>query len=162
MYGLRDRMMLGIYYGCGLRCNEGLQLDVNDILIERGLLYVRKGKNFTERYVPMNTEIIKDVSIYLNEVRPQLVRKEKQGSHLFISQRGDRINAQSLSLRLHKLQQDSNDTVLQQKEIGLHTLRHSIATHLLMQGMKLERIAQFLGHKSIESTQIYTHLAHEL
>ena len=51
---------------------------------------------------------------------------------------------------------------LQNKKIGLHTLRHSIATHLLMGGMKLESIAKFLGHKSIESTQIYTHLAHEL
>lgn len=160
-YGLRDKVMLGVYYGCGLRRNEGLQLDVNDVLLERGMLYVRKGKNFTERYVPLNPEVIKDMAWYLHQVRPQLLHTDKPDTAFFISQRGGRIDGLSMCLRLKKLQTDSSDNELQQKEIGLHTLRHSIATHLLQGGMRLERIAQFLGHKSIESTQIYTHLAHE-
>jgi len=73
--------------------------------------------------------------------------------------RGTRMKGQSLSLRLKLLQQKTDDIELQQKDISLHTLRHSIATHLLAAGMNLEKISQFLGHSSLESTQIYTHLA---
>lgn len=161
-YGIRDKAMLGIYYGCGLRRNEGLQLDINDILFDRQLVYVRAGKNYTERYVPANEHILKDMNEYIQHARPALLVKNKAEEALFIGQRGNRPEAQSLYLRLKKLQENTGDTTLQNKDIGLHTLRHSIATHLLMEGMKLERIAEFLGHKTIESTQIYTHLAHEL
>jgi len=162
LYGIRDKAMLGIYYGCGLRRNEGLQLDLNDILLDRQLLYVRAGKNYTERYVPLNEQVLQDINHYIQQARPALLVKNDKEPALFVSQRGSRPDGQSLFERLKKMQEHTNDTALQNKNIGLHTLRHSIATHLLMGGMKLERIAQFLGHKSIESTQIYTHLAHEL
>ena len=69
-----------------------------------------------------------------------------------------RINDCSLTIRIRKLQENSRDAVLAQKRISLHSLRHSIATHLLQNGMKLKQIALFLGHASIESTQIYTQL----
>ena len=154
--------MLSIYYGCGLRRNEGLQLDMNDILFDRALVYVRAGKNYTERYVPANGQVLQDISQYMQQARPAFLLENDKEPALFISQRGQRPDSQSLFFRLKKLQMDTNEASLQNKNIGLHTLRHSIATHLLMGGMKLERIAQFLGHKSIESTQIYAHLAHEL
>jgi integrase/recombinase XerD len=161
-YGIRDKAMMGIYYGCGLRRNEGLQLDLNDILFDRQLVYVRAGKNYTERYVPANEQVLQDINQYIQQARPSLLVRNNTEPALFIGQRGNRPEAQSLYLRLKKLQDNTGEVSLQNKDIGLHTLRHSIATHLLMEGMKLERIAQFLGHKSIESTQIYTHLAHEL
>jgi len=69
-----------------------------------------------------------------------------------------RLSGQSLILRLKLLQSKTNTPELMEKEIGLHTLRHSIATHLLAAGMDLESISKFLGHSSLESTQIYTHL----
>ncbi len=75
-----------------------------------------------------------------------------------ISQRGVRMNTQSMALRLKLLQQRTDDITLQQKNVRLHVLRHSIATHLLQNGMELDKIARFLGHSSLESTQIYTHL----
>ncbi len=162
IYGLRDKVMLDIYYGCGLRKTEGVMLDVEDVLFDRGLLYVRAGKNYTERYVPMNTQILNNLRNYVNDTRISLLTSNKQEPSLFVSQRGERPNGQSLLLRLKALKEHTGDVQLQNKKIGLHTLRHSIATHLLMGGMKLESIAKFLGHKSIESTQIYTHLAHEL
>lgn len=162
LYGIRDKAMLGIYYGCGLRRNEGLQLDLNDVLFDRQLVYVRAGKNYTERYVPANEQVLQDINQYIQQARPALLVKTNTEPALFIGQRGNRPDAQSLYLRLKRLQENTGEATLQNKPIGLHTLRHSIATHLLMEGMKLERIAQFLGHKSIESTQIYTHLAHEL
>jgi len=74
---------------------------------------------------------------------------------------GDRCGDQALSLRLRKLVKRSGSGSLQEKRPSLHTLRHSIATHLLQSGMEIEMIQQFLGHQSLESTQIYTHLANE-
>ena len=71
------------------------------------------------------------------------------------------MQGQSLAVRLKLLQYYSEDSALQEKEIGLHSLRHSIATHLLQAGMPLESISRFLGHSSLESTQIYTHLSAE-
>lgn len=162
IYGLRDSIMLDVYYGCGLRQTEGTMLDVDDVLFDRGLLYVRAGKNSTERYVPINPSILRNLKDYVNDTRISLLTDNKKEQSLFVSQRGERPDGQSLRLRLHALKEHTGDAELQQKKVGLHTLRHSIATHLLMGGMKLESIAKFLGHKSIESTQIYTHLAHEL
>jgi len=162
MYGVRDKAMLSIYYGCGLRCNEGVQLDTSDILFERQMVYVRKGKNYTERYVPTSPKILQDVSEYIHNARTSFMIEGREAQALFISQRGLRINGQSLALRLKALVEKTDDEKLKSKDIGMHSLRHSIATHLLIGGMKLERIAKFLGHKTIESTQIYTHLAHEL
>ena len=72
--------------------------------------------------------------------------------------KGNRISGQSLQIRLKRLQTGTDNIALQEKQIGLHTLRHSIATHLLQSGMNLPYIQQFLGHASLESTQIYTHI----
>jgi integrase/recombinase XerD len=154
----RDRAMLAVYYGCGLRRNEGVCLDVSDISFDRSLLHVRKGKNYKERFVPVNKTSLKYLQDYVYDHRPLLLDSGRSEA-LFISQRGKRVEGQTLFLRLKYLQQRSEDEDLKEKEIGLHTLRHSIATHLLQAGMKLEYIANFLGHKSLESTQIYTHLA---
>lgn len=154
---LRDKAMLAIFYGCGLRRNEAVHLDISDIQAEKQYIYVKKGKNYKERLVPINNTGISHLQNYLYESRPRFLKNEKEEA-FFISQRGKRINGQSLLLRLKILIARTENTELQQKEIGLHTLRHSIATHLLQNGMKLESIAKFLGHSSLESTQIYTHL----
>jgi integrase/recombinase XerD len=154
----RDRAMLAIFYGCGLRRNEGVNLNVSDIDFDKALLHVRKGKNYKERFVPISKRCLKDLQVYVYDHRPELLISSKLEA-LFISQQGTRMQGQSLLKRLHYLQHQTNDAALMEKEIGLHTLRHSIATHLLQSGMKLESISRFLGHSSLESTQIYTHLA---
>jgi len=154
---LRDKAMLTIFYACGLRRNEAVHLDISDLQTEKQYIYIKKGKNYKERLVPINATGISHLQNYLYESRPRFLRNEKEEA-FFISQRGKRINGQSLLLRLKILMARTENTDLQQKEIGLHTLRHSIATHLLQNGMKLESIAKFLGHSSLESTQIYTHL----
>ena len=153
----RDRAMLAIFYGCGLRRNEGVQLDISDINFDRSMLHVRKGKNYKERLVPISKTNLKHLQEYIYDYRPQLSQSKIEA--VFLSQRGFRISGQSLLLRLKSLQLLSGNLDLQSKEIGLHTLRHSIATHLLSAGMKMESISRFLGHSSLESTQIYTHLA---
>lgn len=157
---LRDKAMLAIYYGCGLRRNEGLHLDLNDILWDKQLLYVKKGKNYKERFTPISRAGIKHLETYIYDSRPLFLRNEKEEA-LFINERGKRMQGQMMLLRLNTLIQRTENPELQEKETGLHTLRHSIATHLLANGMKLEKIKDFLGHSSLESTQIYTHLLKE-
>lgn len=154
---LRDKAMLSIYYGCGLRRNEGIHLSVDDILFERQLVHVRKGKNYKERFVPISKSGVKHLENYLYDGRPLLLKNNRY-ELFFISERGRPVGAQMMMLRLNTLLQRTENPVLLEKEPGLHTLRHSIATHLLANGMKLEKIKDFLGHSSLESTQIYTHL----
>lgn len=156
--GLRDRAMLAVYYGCGLRRSEGISLDVSDVLIKEKLLYVQKGKGYRERYVPMSEAVKEDLENYINVARSSLLSCElmKQQA-LLLSFRGRRMDGNSLIMRLKALLKAAGIN----KAVGLHTLRHSIATHLLQSGMSLESVSRFLGHQSLESTQIYTHLANE-
>jgi integrase/recombinase XerD len=156
-FGIRDRAMLSVYYGCGLRKEEGVQLDLSDILIEKKLVYVRKTKNSYERYVPITTAGLKLVEQYIYNARPLLIGDKSSEQALFISERGNRISKERFYQQLQILCMKAGIT----KQIGLHSLRHSIATHLLQRGMDLKEIAMFLGHKSLDSTQIYTHLLNE-
>jgi len=156
--GIRDRAILSIYYGCGLRRSEGINLDVSDILLKEKRVYVRKGKNSKERYVPMTEAVKEDLENYIYVAREQIRSfKNTKPEALFLSMQVNRLCGNALIKRVHKLAEASKV----QKEIGVHTLRHSIATHLLQSGMTLEEVSQFLGHASLESTQIYTHLANE-
>ena len=155
----RDRAMLALFYGCGLRRNEGVQVDIGDINFDRSILHVRKGKNYKERFVPISKSNLKHLTEYIYDHRPELLKGSKAEA-LFVSHLNSRrMQGQSLFVRLKNLQYQTGNIDLIEKEIGLHTLRHSIATHFLQAGMKLESISRFLGHSSLESTQIYTHLA---
>jgi site-specific recombinase XerD len=154
--GTRDRAMLAVYYGCGLRLSEGAALTLRDIIEDRRLVYVRQGKGYKERYVPMAGRNYREIQIYIEEGRPQLVQGPTD--RLFISANtGKPLDRQSLYIRVKRLVSVAGLT----KKISTHTLRHSIATHLLQNGMKLERIAEFLGHSCVDSTQLYTHLVNE-
>jgi len=159
--GLGDRALLSVYYGCGLRSNEGVQLNVSDILLEKGLLYVRKGKGYKERYVPFVGSQYQDFKNYLNYCRPGLVKDNAAQEAFLLNSHGRRITYQNALTTLKTLQQRTGNEALQNKQVGLHSLRHSIATHLLQRKMPLEDISQFLGHKSIYSTEVYTHIVHQ-
>ena len=141
--GLRDRAILSVYYGCGLRRSEGVNLDIKDVLLDRNLLYVRKGKNYKERYVPMTAGIREDLKNYIESARPIFLKLPTHA--LFISSASKRITGTSMIERLHQLKEKAGID----KDAGLHSLRHSIATHLLQSGMELEKIKQFLGHESL-------------
>lgn len=157
LLGIRDRAMLAVYYGCGLRLNEGAGLQTADILRERKLLHVRKGKRYKERYVPIPEKGLEQLRLYLDYGRPRILQEIKTEALFIGVNRGTPIDKQSLYVRIKKLVQKAGIT----KKVGVHTLRHSIATHLLQSGMQLEKIQQFLGHEDMDSTQIYTHLARE-
>jgi integrase/recombinase XerD len=160
-YGQRDRAMLGIYYGCGLRKSEGNSLEVSDIDLVRGFLYVRKGKGNKERYVPIAGRSKSDIEIYLAEGRNWFLahrfkHKVPNTAYFFVNLRGEQML--DFSARLRHLAAESGI----KKPVYLHILRHSIATHLLAGGMSMEQIRKFLGHSSLESTQVYTHIVHGL
>jgi len=152
---LRDRAMLTAFYSCALRRNEVYNLDINDIIFEKSILHVRKGKGYKERVVPITKQSLQHLENYLYDARPYFCNDKNEA--FFVTHSGKRLGGQQMLLRLNTLIQLTGNATLQNKDIHLHSLRHSIATHLLQNGMKLERIKDFLGHSSLESTQIYTH-----
>jgi site-specific recombinase XerD len=158
----RERAILGLFYGCGLRKNEGQNVEVKDLDFKQNLLYIRKGKNYKERYVPIPVGVKKDFIHYLNYARPQLISRSrpggKQHERFLTGWYGSPLKGSAILDRVQIL----GEIAKINKPIGLHTLRHSIATHLLQSGMKLEQIARFLGHSSLESTTIYTHLSADM
>lgn len=155
--GIRDRAMLAVYYGCGLRLNEGACLELRDITRDRKLLHVRKGKHYKERYVPIAAKNYEELRLYMDYARPQLLQQYKTEALFIDANKGHPIDKQSLYVRIKQLVKKARI----KKKVGTHTLRHSIATHLLQSGMKLEKIQEFLGHGDLDSTQIYTHIANE-
>jgi integrase/recombinase XerD len=157
----RDRAMLSIFYGCGLRRNEGCCINVNDINISSGVLHVIKGKGYKERLVPISNKSIEHISNYLYDGRNYLLKGNKEEAFFINSNNGKRLGGQLMLVKLQQLILLTGNAALIEKEVGLHTLRHSIATHLLANGMSLEKIKDFLGHSSMDSTQIYTHLINE-
>jgi len=155
--GIRDQAMLAVFYGCGLRLNEGASLELKDILTERKILHVRKGKRSKERLVPIAEKSYQAIVFYMRYARPQLLQDKPTQAVFIDANRGRPMQKQSLYIRIKGLVKRAKIS----KKVGTHTLRHSIATHLLQSGMTLERIQQFLGHADLDSTQIYTHLKNE-
>jgi site-specific recombinase XerD len=173
--GQRDRAVIAVFYGCGLRRSEGIYLNSTDIDLQRKLLFVRKGKGNKQRYVPIANKHLQDIKDYLREGRDwflyhhntnemwqskrhgtPLIKKEKaDDTAFFINIFGERMQSFGQRLKVMKQRAEIN------KNVTLHGLRHSIATHLLQSGMDMEEIAKFLGHASLESTQIYTHIINQ-
>ena len=173
--GQKDRAIIAIFYGCGLRRSEGKQLNITDIDLQKRLLFVRKGKGNKQRYVPIAAKHLQDIKDYLQEGREwflyshttnaewhsrrhgsSLVKKQSaDDAAFFVSVFGNRMNEFYQRLQQMKQRAEIN------KNVTLHGLRHSIATHLLQSGMDIEEIAKFLGHSSLASTQIYTHIINE-
>lgn len=156
----RDKALLTVLYSCGLRRNECYNLDVSDISLDRQVLHVRKGKNYKERFVPFNKASAEILQSYIYDHRPVFNRSHELNA-LFVSAKGFRMGVANTAIRLRILIDRTGLTELKEKDVTLHTLRHSIATHLLDAGMPLEKISRFLGHSSLESTQIYTHIAQQ-
>ena len=144
------KLCFALYYGCGLRRMEGYRLTLNDIDFDRKTIFVKQGKGYKDRIIPMSEGIYKALQDYVYNFRHRQSVKHKR---LFI----DPI--QTIAQSLKHLQENCESEAIKAKRLTLHILRHSIATHLLQNGMSIETIALFLGHSSLASTQIYTHIA---
>ena len=157
LLGKRNKAMLCLFYNCGLRKLEGINLNVEDIDLIKCLIFIRKSKTHRQRYVPMSKgakEIIED---YLFSVRELILPSNSNENAFLITNKGTRFSLFLPPYLLRKLLTKIGNPTLTEKTT-LHVLRHSIATHLLKNGMSLENIALFLGHSSLDSTQVYTHI----
>jgi integrase/recombinase XerD len=151
----RDRALLELAYGAGLRVSEWITLGVRDLLLEDGLVRVF-GKGSKERLVPIGRSAIGAAAIYLRELRPKLEKGEGKGI-LFLNARGRPLTRMGAWKILRGHVERAGIT----KHVSPHTLRHSFATHLLEGGADLRAVQEMLGHVDIATTQIYTHVDRE-
>jgi integrase/recombinase XerD len=151
--GMRNRAMLETLYSSGLRVTELVNLKLSNILFDVGFLRV-VGKGNKERLVPIGKEALKFINIYREEVR---VHQEVQPGHegfLFLNRRGKQLSRQMIFMTIKDLVAKSGLN----KTVSPHTFRHSFATHLIEGGADLRAVQEMLGHESITTTEIYTHL----
>ncbi len=153
----QDRALLSIAYGCGLRRTELQDLDTNDVLLHKGMLIVRDGKFGKSRTVPLSDHVIKALKEYLIYERSNYFESNLQSTHsFFVNKQGNRMKGEKLNERLKELINLTNNQALIQKEITLHCLRHSIATHLIDKGASIEFVQQLLGHAEIDTAHLYS------
>lgn len=152
----RDKAMLVCLYSCAMRRNELENIKLKDILFDKQRIFISKGKNYKERFVPINKYNLQLLEEYIYDYRP-LFYKANECEALLLNYRGKTLKGQSFANRLKTIIKATENQELIKRNITPHSLRHSIATHLLEQGADIEQISKFLGHSSLESTQIYTH-----
>lgn len=151
----KEKAVLHLFYSCGLRKTEGERLNIKDVHLRQQLLYVREGKHHKRRVIPITSTIAEDLTNYYHYERKNLNNSENA---FMTNEEGRRMRGNSYSRCIKKLIEKTNNQDLKSKSISLHNLRHSIATHLLESGLSLEYVRDFLGHKNIETTQIYTRI----
>ncbi len=151
----RDRALLELGYGAGLRVTELCTLRISDLLLPDGLVRVF-GKGGKERLVPIGRKVIGAVSVYLNQTRPTL-DKGKGAGRVLLNARGTPLSRVGAWGIIRKLTARAGIT----KRVSPHTLRHSFATHLLEGGADLRAVQEMLGHADLATTQIYTHVDRE-
>ncbi|MEJ6555799.1 site-specific tyrosine recombinase XerD [Microbacterium esteraromaticum] len=151
--GLRDRALLELLYATGARVSEAVSLDVDDLAY--GDVLRLRGKGDKERIVPVGSYARAAVDGYLTRVRPQLAAKGRATARLFLGARGAPLSRQSAWLIIRSAAERAQITA----EVSPHTLRHSFATHLLQGGADVRVVQELLGHASVATTQIYTHVS---
>jgi integrase/recombinase XerD len=154
--GGRNKAMLETLYSCGLRVTELVNLKLSCLYLDVGFIRVI-GKGDKERLVPIGSSAIKYIKIYKNEIRVHIAVKKGQEDMLFLNRRGSKLTRVMVFLILKELAKKAGIT----KSISPHTFRHSFATHLVEGGADLRAVQEMLGHESITTTEIYTHLDRE-
>ena len=151
--GHRNRAMLETLYSCGLRVSELVNLRFSDLFFEEGFIRVI-GKGNKERLVPVSPSVEKEIGIYVDFYRKQQDAKPGNENIVFLNRRG----AQLTRVMIFTIIKDLSEAIGLTKNISPHTFRHSFATHLIEGGANLRAIQEMLGHESITTTEIYTHL----
>ena len=152
----RNKTMLETLYGCGLRVSELINLKISNIYFNDGFIKVT-GKGDKERLVPIGNVALKNINIYLENVRSRQNIKKEFTDILFLNRRGGRLSRVMVFLIIKELA----ERIGLKKTISPHTFRHSFATHLIEGGADLRAVQEMLGHESITTTEIYTHLDRE-
>tara|TARA_B100001287_G_C22680838_1_gene530259 strand:+ start:1198 stop:2097 length:900 start_codon:yes stop_codon:yes gene_type:complete len=151
--GMRNKAILETLYSCGLRVSELVNLKVQNLFLDIGFIKVL-GKGMKERLVPIGTKAAECISIYMKEYRTNLNISEGFEGYLFINRRGKNLTRNMIFIIVKDLVKKAGLN----KNISPHTFRHSFATHLIEGGADLRAVQEMLGHESITTTEIYTHL----
>lgn len=154
--GGRNKAILETLYSCGLRVSEVVNLRLSQLFLDVGFIRVI-GKGDKERLVPIGSSAIKFINIYRHDIRVHTPIKKGQEDFLFLNRRGSKLTRVMIFLMLKELVKKAGIT----KHISPHTFRHSFATHLVEGGADLRAVQEMLGHESITTTEIYTHLDRE-
>lgn len=151
--GMRNRAILETLYSSGLRVSELINLKLSNVYFDIGFLRIF-GKGNKERLVPVGREAIKYIRIYVNEIRCHLEIKTGEEDFVFLNRRGSRLSR----VMIFNIIKDLTLKAGLKKNVSPHTFRHSFATHLIEGGADLRAVQEMLGHESITTTEIYTHL----
>ncbi|MBC8052575.1 MAG: site-specific tyrosine recombinase XerD [Sphingobacteriaceae bacterium] len=151
--GMRNKAMLEVLYGCGLRVSELTNLKISNLYLNIDFIKVT-GKGDKERLVPIGSEAIKYLNIYMDEQRVHLKIKPGKEDYVFLNRRGAPLSRVMVFIII----KDLAEKIGLKKSISPHTFRHSFATHLIEGGADLRAVQEMLGHESITTTEIYTHL----
>ena len=151
--GARNKAILEVLYSCGLRVSELTELKISNLYLEIEFVKVL-GKGSKERLVPIGGPAVKALNIWLNEVRLHTSIKKGEEDMVFLNQRGSRLSRVYIFMLIKQLA----ESIGLKKKISPHTFRHSFATHLVEGGADLRAVQEMLGHESITTTEIYTHL----
>ncbi len=151
--GHRNKTIIETLYGCGLRVSELIHLRISNIYLDEGFIRV-EGKGKKERLVPIGKTAIKEIKLYMNEFRKNIIPDKTAQDILFLNRRGKQLTRVMIFTIIRDLSKKANI----KKDISPHTLRHSFATHLIEGGADLRAVQDMLGHESILTTEIYTHL----
>ena len=155
-HGERNRAIIETIYACGLRVTELINLKISNIFFKDNFLKII-GKGNKERLCPIANKTLSYLKIYIDEIRNHSIIKEKDSDIVFLNNRGSKLSRVMIFLLLKKYAEIAGI----KKNISPHTLRHSFATHLIDGGADLRAIQEMLGHQSITTTEIYTHLDKE-
>ena len=151
--GLRDKAILELFYACGTRVSELINLKVNDLFLNEEVIRVL-GKGSKERLIPIGSSAIEWISEYLTKSRPLLMKKLKSENYLFLNLRSTKLSRMGVWKIIERYVKEADI----KKDVHPHTFRHSFATHLLEGGADLRAVQEMLGHADISTTQIYTHI----
>lgn len=151
--GLRDKAILELFYACGTRISELINIKVNDLFLSEEVIRVF-GKGSKERLIPIGSSAIKWIIKYLKKSRPLLVKNIKSENYLFLNQRGTKFSRMGIWKIVRQYVKQAGI----EKNVHPHTFRHSFATHLIEGGADLRAVQEMLGHSDISTTQIYTHI----
>ena len=153
---IRDRALFEMMYETGLRVSEVCRLDVTDIDLKSGKVFVREGKGRKDRVVPLGKNALEYLKIYIKRARPLFLKNvgdQEETRALYLTQNGGRIGVHNISQRLQKRFKDLEI----ETHVTPHMIRHSFATHMLAHGADIKAVKDILGHSSMETTVIYTH-----
>ena len=154
--GTRNRAIIETLYSCGLRVSELINLSIQNLFLDIGFVKVL-GKGSKERLVPIGSSAIKFINMYNNEYRKSMKIIRGNEGFLFLNRRGKKLTRNMIFLIIKELSRKIN----LEKNVSPHTFRHSFATHMIEGGADLRAVQDMLGHESITTTEIYTHLNKE-